>query len=192
MRKGSFFKEILKRSLFTLIVPLFTIIFIYIQADNVIKEQILLYHESVLNQFLELVDVKMEKAEQTIYEVAFKDDIMSYNSKTEERLAYQRLQILKYLRERVDEEIKDFFVYYKRDDRIISGVNGTLTSDIYQVLYFPNISELEFERVLSEDSAKPILRIMTNDEGENTLYMAMRSRTSKNSNKDYVVVMVFK
>lgn len=192
MRKGSFFKEILKRSLFTMIVPLFTIIFISIQAGSVVKEQILLYHESVLNQFFELMDVNIDRAVQTIYAVAFKDDIKSYTLKAEERLAYQRLQLIEYLRGMVDEEVEDLFVYYKRDNRIISGVNGTQTSDMYRVLNFPDISELEFERMLSEDSVKPILCIMNNDKGEKTLYMTMKSGTSRNPNKDYVVVMVFK
>ena len=166
MRNKSFFVKFFKDILLTLVVPLITIFFLYLQAEGLIKEQILNSNQNILSHFFELMNVEAEVLRQTSISIRNEEKCQEYAKNilmSQSKVDYQTLEIKKVLEGYMDEKYYDVFVYYPYNDKIISANNTSLKSEDYYNIYYGsdlNNYKDEFYDVLQSDSKTPVFYVM--------------------------------
>lgn len=130
----SYLYQFLKNFMLTLFVPMLTILLLYLQAEHVVKNQILVSSRNTLNQFFRLVDAAAEEMKEICITAAGDTECQSfarYSAYQEEKTAYQSYQVKQVLSNLMGSKYYDICVYYPNEDRIISGKNASLSADYY-------------------------------------------------------------
>ena len=110
MRNKSFFVKFFKDILLTLVVPLITIFFLYLQAESLIKEQILHSNQNILSRFFELMNVDAEEMKKTSISIRNEEKCQEYAKNIlvyPARIDYLTLEIKTVLEQYMDEKYYD-------------------------------------------------------------------------------------
>lgn len=194
MRKSkSYFPQILRDFLLTLIVPILAFVFLYLQAESIVKEQTLSSNKKTLNQFFELIDTTLYEMKMTGRSIADNklcEEYASFAKSGNKNFTYNIQKIIDMLNEHSREKYEDFFVYYAGNDRIISGYKGSMNVEDYRSIYYASGVAEEFYNVLNCEKKQATLYTIKGDEEKPLLCVAMRKAFSGNSTKDYVVVQI--
>jgi len=198
MRNKSFFVKFFKDILLTLVVPLITIFFLYLQAESLIKEQILHSNQNILSHFFELMNVDAEEMKKTSISIRNEEKCQEYAKNIlvyPARIDYLTLEIKTVLEQYMDEKYYDVFVYYPFNDKIISANNTSLKSEDYYNIYYG--SELnnykdEFYDVLQSDSKTPVFHVMNRSADRPFLCTSMGTYNWRDEREAFVVVLVLK
>ena len=193
MRDKSYFNIFLSGFMVTLVVPVLTILLLYLQAEHIVKEQILLSNNNTLRQFFRLIDKEAEEMKNLVIGMGNNEKCMTYAKYavySPSRTGYQAVSVRKELVDYNIEKYKDLFVYYPYEGRIVSGPNSALSTNNYWKTYFEDYEYSEFAKVLECESLQPTLYSISNDENQSLLCVAMRKHNNRDVNQDYVVVVI--
>lgn len=198
MRNKSFFVKFFKDILLTLVIPLITIFFLYLQAESLIKEQILNSNQNILSHFFELMDVDAEEMRQTGISIRNEEKCQEYAKNilaSPAKIDYLTLEIKRVLEGYMDEKYYDVFVYYPFNDKIISANNTSLKSEDYYEIYYGNTENDyvdEFYDILQCKSKTPVFYVMNRSADRPFLCASMRMYNWNNVKEEFVVVLVMR
>lgn len=192
--KGKFFLELLRSFVLLLCIPMITILVICWQANHTVKQQII---ASETKSF----QLCMEQLEEVF--AGMWDDCASLFSDTMIKLyANQRIEnglLEKDSRQRVKEILAncfkekyyDMFVYYNRNDKVISGRYSSLEASDYYTSYYADIMDKnDFLDMITTEDGK--LRCHVLNEGSQNPYLCLTFgyRNKRDSNLNYSVGVV--
>lgn len=138
--RKSFFFRFLRSYLIVLLIPFTTILIMYNNAQKTIHEEILNSNANQMNQFVNILDMKLDNMtektlqilnsglirKQALYQATFSD----INS------GYGIYETMKYLEDFPQEDFSDVFVYFNQQNRIISARKSSLESNAYYDTYY--------------------------------------------------------
>lgn len=195
--KKSYFYKFFLNFVLMLIVPLLTIVFIFWQADYVVRNQIFDSASKSLKRYSELFDTTMEDIYNTCMTIFGREECgfyLTYALEDSSRKYIQSYKITDMLKSMSNDKYFDIFAYFHYDDKVISGTKSTLNSDYYYNVYYDQYGEenfkQEFMEVLLCDSKRPTWYVM-NSQGEAPfLCAAMRVNKFGKPNSDYTICIV--
>lgn len=197
MRKSkSYFPKILRDFLITLIVPILALVLLYFQAENIVKEQIMLSNQNTLSQFFELIDTTLSEMEKKGYWITVNkvcQEYASYAAKGDEHMTYKVQEVIDVLDELINEgeKYEDLFIYYPGNGRVISGINGCLSVEDYASIFYGGENNSEaFWKITECEKRSATLYVMESKKGDPLLCVVMRKDYTRNPAKDFVVVQV--
>lgn len=195
-KANSYFVELLKKFTLILCIPLIAMLILFWRADKILKEQVLDSATKSLNLYSEQMDIILESVQSTCRTIFTNEKVNKYYTKTIG--SYQHInqitEISQFLDTLIDEKICDVFVYFYADDRIVSGVNGSLEAQYYYQAYFTAERTLAFEDefmdVVKYDSGNFTCHVMNSMGEKPYLCMTMGTRNSRNPKQNYTVCVV--
>ena len=197
--KKSFFYEIFMNFILLLCVPLVTILVIFVQADKTVKTQVLESASKTFTLYYEQMNEVMVDMRNTCTTIYANEKCQLYskesigNSGMEDMLNYDIYQILQNLRKL---EYYDIFVYYYRNNKIVSGVYTTLTAENYYDSYYGKVGQegyrAEFLEVIKTDAKRPTCNVIKNINGDKYLCMTLGVRNNKFPDSNYTICIVMK
>ena len=194
--RKSYFYRFLMSFMLTLFVPLLSILFIYLQAEQTIKNQILVSNERELRQFFRIVNSVTQEMRDTCLSTTFSKECSIYayySNYNPQKATYQILTVKDLLNNITKEEYSDIFVYFPTEDRIISGPNASLKSDYYYDTYYSAAGtdfRQEFDGVLECSSVRPTFFVMNSGSEKPYLCVAMKQLNYNEPELDFVAVVV--
>lgn len=204
-KKGrkSYFYKFLMNFMLVLIVPVVTIIFIYLQAERTVKEQILISSSNTLTQFFQVLETIVDEMESVCISVGSSEECQYYSMYTErqpEKTVYQSYLLKKMLNSFQKERYYDIFVYFPETDKIVSNNYASMTSEYYYQTYYGSLFEeegegflAEFQAVIKCDSKNPALYTMNRKNTEELyLCVAVNYKNYLTNNQNYVVAVILK
>lgn len=195
-KKGnSWFYQFLLYFMLTLCVPLLSIIFVYFYAEGTVRQQILVSTQSNLNQFFSITNSITGEMSDICISIAHSNECVNYSTYANydsKRAHYQIVKVKDMLYKFLRDNYHDVFVYFPTQNRIISGINASLNTDIYYDTYYSGIDSNvreEFYKMLECDSPKPKFFSLNQGSEDSYLCVAMRRPDYQNPELSYVVVV---
>ncbi len=192
-RSKSFYYKVLRNFLLLLLVPTLTIVVLYMQTEKLVKEQILLSSHNTLNQFFRSADLALEEMETLNINIAFNPEFSTYAMYSvyyEKKMPYQLYTLQNELKNMPVSKYKDVFIYYPHDNRVVSAINGSVSTDYYFKAYYEKNNENQreqFQKILNCTSKTPKLYAMNSSDGKVYLVVAMLKEHYSDVRQDYVV-----
>lgn len=138
-KRKSYFLRFLCSYLIVLLIPFTAIIILYSNAQKIIHEEILTSNANHLNQFVNILDMKLgnmvEKNSQILTSGAIRKQI-TLSSATKNSTGFEIYETKKYLEDFSQDDFSDVFVYFRKSDRIISAEKSCFTSKDYYDTYY--------------------------------------------------------
>ncbi len=122
-----------------LVVPMLTILLVFFQSKNIVREMILSSSRNTLNQFFKRVDAVLKDAEEICLSVGNRQECRLYASYAitqPEKTAYKAWAIKNLIEGYKGEAYYDIFAYYPGNDKIVSGMNASLSADDYCEIFY--------------------------------------------------------
>lgn len=195
MKKKSYFQVFFLNFILMLIIPLLTIILIFLKADHIVRNQILNYASGSLERYAELFDVSIKEMSSTCLSIFVRDECRNYYAHSMDDSTDKYIQSYKIndmLESMSSEMYYDLFVYFSIDDKVISAKRTTLKSQRYYEVYYDDGMEghlQEFKNVLNCTSRKPAMYVL-NSQGETPyLCVAMNAQGAAKMNFTICVVL---
>ncbi|MBR3761729.1 MAG: helix-turn-helix domain-containing protein [Lachnospiraceae bacterium] len=196
--KRSFFIELLISFLLLLCIPIITILLILWQSNKVVKEQIMDIENKNLSLYVEQLEEVMEEMKEICSTVFATEECRLYaansanNTKLDKEL---RAKIHNLLENQLDSKYYDVFIWYNRNNKVISGKAVVMDIANYYATYYSNyIIEDEatdtFLSILKTDTKGLVCHIINNGEDKQFLCMTMGKHESRNPLADYTVCIV--
>ena len=192
----SYFYKCFKSSIIILIVPLLTTLLIFLQAQSIVKEQILTASNNTLNQFFKRIDAVVKESQEiciTMGNNSVSRLYATYAASQPERTGYQGWELYNQLSNYYGEKYFDIFIYYPSIDQIVSGAYASMKADAYYDTFYKtegNDYKEEFREILNCTSGKPVLCSMNSSSLDSYLCVAMRQSNYGDEKYNYVVVTV--
>lgn len=180
----------------TLFVPAMTILFLYMKAEQTVKNQILLSDHKTLNQFFRLLDATAEEMREVSIQIAANAEVQTYAMYSvyqPEKSTYQSWEVQRELKNFDRSKFSDLFVYFPLKDRVISSTRASITADYYfDTYYLQKNSDFreEYYQILNCDSRRPSFYAMNRGSRNAYLCAAMKQFNYKDPSLSYVVVVV--
>lgn len=195
MRSKSFFNKVLFYFGLILILPVCTILYLYLYADFMVKERIEISNHNMLNQFSRDMDIILEKMHASAVSMTLNDECQKYAMYATKgnHMGYQSYATKESLEAVNEEGYLDVFVYFPSVDRVVSWNNTSLSKEDYFSLYFDNDGEQfekDLERILSCESKRPRLYSLSSDNDVPLLCMTVRRHYILDSKQDYIAVVI--
>lgn len=194
-RSKSYYKKFFSNFLIVLLVPMLTIVMIFLTAQSIVKEQIVMASKNTLNQFFRNVDNILAEGQEICVTIANDSKCsllvpsVSADFKRRTYVGYEIQQMLGNFR---SEKYADIFVYFPGVDYVISGVHAAGTLEFYQEAYYDNkdISYEELQTVVEYPKGKPVIMNVNGKQEGSYLCITMKQNQSKNEYYNYVVVIM--
>lgn len=194
-QKKSYYSNVFTGLLLVLLVPILTIITMFLQAKTKVEEQILIMNRNTLNQSLNHVDEVMKSAADTVKSIAFSSQYSSLSHRfiaEPDKHAYLAWALEQQLSDYVNEKYFDVFVYYPGNNYVISAANSFARLEHYYGYLYADIGDIwdEFYQVVNSPAKQPVVYSI-NGKGENSYQcVSLRMGHRTNENMDYVVTVV--
>ena len=200
----SYFKDILVKLILMLCIPLLSIGLIYWRADRTVKEQLQVSATKTLKLYSEQMDKVFDEVRNACVTAFGSSMCRSYytaleGSSMQVNMAREISQLLRTLSQ---ECFYDIFVYFNHNDKILSGVRGTLKAEYYYETYYAAASsstyyseknnpdfEDEFMNIIKADSGKLTCHVMNSQGEESLLCVTMANRINNVLNYTICVVL---
>lgn len=194
----SYLYQFLRDFMLTLFVPVITILLLYLQAEHVVKNQILVSSQNTLNQFFRLVDAAAEEMKEICITTAGDTECQNfarYSAYQEEKTAWQSYQVKQMLSNLMGGKYYDIMVYYPNEDRIISGKNASLNAGCYFETYYEKGEASleyyeEFQTLLNCESKRPSFFSLNSNAENSFLCVAMKQFNYRDPRLNYVVILI--
>lgn len=196
MNSKSYFYKFLRDFLLVLVIPIVTMVLLYMQAEQVVEEQILLSSQNTLNQFFKRMDVTAEEMRQTGFSIWNSTECEEYSKSMQcstGNVNYQTVEVKNLLESMLDEKYEDIFVYYPHIDRIVSGKNSSLLASEYYDVYYAGGDydyQAEFFELLDCKYKRPTFCTMNTKGSEPYLCVVMKKIDGSDSKRDFTIVLV--
>lgn len=135
----SFFKRILFGYLAILIVPACTSVITYYTSSRIIKHEISIANNAILNYGLKEMDMQFANGKQIINKIQFSSELLGCLLKetgSREFDAYAEFQLRKYMNTYSEDYIADIMVYFSQSDRVVSATLTSQESSPYYDIYY--------------------------------------------------------
>lgn len=168
-KKKNIFSSWLMSYMLILLVPILITGFVYVQAINVIEDEINKAHAASLRQLSEVIDDRLRDVEKLSLQVAWNDinkEIM-YIKKDEINPSdtIKMVNLMKHftIYKAAYGSINDFYVYYKQGDFILNSM-GKYSTDLFYGFYHKNqgISYNDWMKIISSRNVKTYLPLVPN------------------------------
>lgn len=194
-KKRSFYYSIRLSLLLVILIPVLTIGLVFSVAQHVVKEQISLSSENLLEQFFLRVDDIVKESRNLCMTLTQSEECRNYATYAAiapEKITYQSVRVQKTLNEYLGEKYHDIFIYYPYTDRVVSGKNASNSlNDYYDIYYGGNEACRErFVEVTRPKSKKALLNTINISQEDSYLCVTMKNNSNSDV-YDYVVVVVF-
>lgn len=195
-KENNWFHQFLLYFMLTLCVPLLSIIFVYSQAEGTVRREILVSTQSNLNQFFSMTNSITEEMGDICISIAHSNECVNYSAYANydsKKAHYQIVNVKDMLNKFLRDSYQDVFVYFPTQDRIISGMNASLNTDLYYDTYYSGIDDgvqEEFYKMLECDSSKPKFFSLNQSSEKSYLCVAMKRPDYQNPELSYVVVVM--
>lgn len=140
LTRKSFFFRFLRSYLIVLLIPFTTILIMYNNAQKTIHEEILNSNANHMNQFVNIMDMKLdnmaEKTLQILSSGLIRKQALYQGLISDISSGYGIYETMKYLEDFPQEDFSDVFVYFNRHNRIISAGKSSLDSKAYYDTYY--------------------------------------------------------
>lgn len=192
MKNSKLFLKILITLLTAMLIPFISILSMFFITEKASKDLSLRSGERVLSQFFAVVDNTLLNTSNTALKIAGNKQCERYSYfaiSQPDQNAYQAIEVYNTLREEMGNNYYDIFVYYAKDDRIISGANGSADADIYLQSHYAmgEYAREDFACVLNMETYRPHIFRM-----EKYLCVGTRVPFIGNRQREYTVVIVLK
>lgn len=195
IRSKSYYKKFFSSYLIVLLVPMITIFLMFITAQSIVREQIVMSSKNTLNQFFRNVDNVLAEGREICVTIANDNKCsifipsVSADYKRKTYLSYEIQQVLGGYR---SEKYADIFVYFPSEDYVISGINAAGSLGFYFETYYEDkgISYEELQATVAYPKGKPVIKSMNGEKEGSYLCITMKQSHSKNEKYNYVVVIV--
>jgi len=185
-----------------LAVALLIMVLLYSQSLKLVKEQIQISSQNTLQQFFYRIDEIVKETYEICVTIGNNKKCMQYPRHAEQKpdkTTFEIWEIVNNVLNKYEgEKYHDVFVYFPMDDRIVSGVNGSLKLNQYYDVFYKESNEDDdgsrrdkFEELVKCTSGIPMLYSMGDDGANSYLCMAMKKYKSKEEKNNYTVVVVF-
>ncbi len=194
-KSKSFFHKVLGYFGLILVVPVCTILLLYFQAEQTVKNQIQISGRNTLNQFFRAVDIALDEMQDIAWAVVLDEACQQYAMNSvydRNRLSYQSYETQKSLKSLVAERYQDVFAYFPNADRVVSRKNASVSAEYYYNIYFDKNNEAQraqFENIIHCDSKQPKLYVLDGDVGNTMLCMAVL-RQHRDVRQNYVAAVI--
>ena len=195
MKKGSLFSKIAFTLVTAVLIPFVVVFGLLFYTEWSTKELIYQSSNRVLTQFLFVVDNTILEASDTALSIGINKQCQVYSQYAAfqpEKTSYQTLVVRDELAERNNVKYYDIFVYYPKDDRVISSVNGSALADDYFAANYAQsgYTREDFKNILQMQISRPhVLKIQGQ---QDYLCIGMRQTFRGNEDRDFVVVLVMR
>ena len=194
-RSKSYYKKFFSNFLIVLLVPMLTIVLIFLTAQSIVKEQIVMASKNTLNQFFRNIDNILAEGQEICVTIANDSKcslfVPSVSADFEKRTypAYEIQQMLGNFR---SEKYADIFVYFPGVDYVVSGVHAAGTLEFYHKAHYDNkdISYEELQAVVEYPKGRPVITNVNGKQEDSYLCITMKQNHSKNEYYNYVVVIM--
>ncbi len=184
-KSKSFFHKVLGYFSVILVVPVCTILLLYMQAEKTVKEQIQISGRNTLNQFASTMDIALEEMEELTSQLVFNENIQQYAMYAvyyPNRSYYQLHTTVRTLEYFDAARYEGIIVYYPYPDLVASAKFRPDEKNIQQ--------KAEFDVIKACDSLKPKLYVLSNDTGKKMLCTAMMRSKVGDSRQNYVAAVM--
>ena len=196
-KSKSYYKKFFSSFLIVLLVPMITIVLVFITAQSIMKEQIVIASKNTLNQFFRNIDNVLAEGQEICVTIANDSKCnvfiptVSADFRRKTYLAYEIQQMLGGYR---SEKYEDIFVYFPSEDYVISGINAAGTLEFYHETFYDSkgISYEEILATVEYPKGKPVIKSINGKQEGSYLCITMKRNYSKNEKYNYVVVMVLR
>ena len=195
MKKGSLFSKIAFTLITAVLIPFVVVFGLLFYTEWSTNELLNQRSNRVLTQFLFVVDKTMLEASDTARSLGNNRQCQTYSQYAvyqPEKAAYQTLVVKDELTERNNVKYYDIFVYYPKDDRVISSTNGSALADEYFAANYATkgYNREDFRNVLEMEMSRP--HVFKMEGQEDYLCVGMRQTFRNNSERNFVVVLVIR
>ena len=192
MKSSKLFINILITLLTAMLIPFFSIFSMFFLSEKMTQDLAIRSGERVLSQFFAVVDNTLLETSNTALRIAGNRLCQEYSYNAlfqQEKTKHQVLEVCNELRGEITTQYYDVFVYYPQDDRIASGVNGSVDADIYLASYYTSgaYAREDFDSILNMEVYRPHIFRM-----QEYLCVGMRAPVIGKSQRDFMIVMVLK
>ena len=194
-KRKSFYYSIRQSLLLVISIPILTIGLVFMVAQHMVKEQISLSSEKLLEQFFLRVDDIVEGSRNLCVTLSQDEECRNYATYAAlapEKTTYQSLRVQGILNEYLGEKYHDIFIYYPYSDRVVSGKNASNSlEDYYDIYYGGNEAYKEKFFEIAKSKSKKVL-LNTIDVSQESSYLCVTMKNKSNSEVyEYVIVVVF-
>ncbi len=194
--KKSFLEELIQKLVLTLCVPFVATILIFWQANQILKEEIMLSSEKSLEIFSSQMDeITRTSKDVCTYLLQEPDsvDLLKTYLRTPSREHSLRLQICSLLEGLRRKEFYEIFVYLYENDRIISSNFGSQGArDHWAAYYEPNgISYEDFQKIICCENSMFTSRRMKTDGEQSYLCVTTGIRNKARPELNYTIGIVY-
>lgn len=195
MKKGSLVSKIAFTLVTAVLIPFMVVFGMLFYTEWSTRELIYQSSNRVLTQFLFVVDNTMLEASDMALSIGNNKQCQAYSQYAvyqPEKAAHQTLAVKDELTERNNVKYHDIFVYYPKDDRVISSVNGSVTADDYLAANYAwgDYRREDFANILQMETVRPhVFKISGQQE---YLCVGMRQNFRGNEDRDFIVVLVMR
>ena len=195
MKKGTLFFRITFTLITAVLIPFVVVFGLLFYTEW--STQALLHQSSnrVLTQFLFVVDNTMLEASDTALNIGNNKQCRAYSQSAvyqPEKISYQTLVVRDELVERNNVKYYDIFVYYPKNEQVISSMNGTADVDTYLAANYAwdDYQREDFQNILDMETTRPHVFKITGQ--QEYLCVGMRQTFRGSSERDFIVVLVIR
>lgn len=195
--KKSFFNNIFCNFILLLCVPLVSILLIFNRADKIVKEQVMVSASKNLDLYYAQIEDVMEEMRTTCLTILSNSDCELYSLESmfnSGQSANKKLKIYEYLKNLINSQYHDVFIYYYRDNSCISGKYTSLTAERYYDAYYGEIGKAdykdEFLSILKSDTKRPTCHVIRDYTGKSYLCMTIGVRNNREPLSNYTICVV--
>lgn len=178
----------------TLIIPTVIIFLMNLVTISVIKEQIVIAGEKTLTQFFNLMDEKIGKITEAMYEIVDDDEVQQYarlNAKDSRRYAFMRVGLLQKLSE---SELHKVLLWFEYDNCFLSVSEGYLEAEeIYRFYYSGEDMGVlrEIQNAVNDSTILPTFHLLQSCETEeDCLLISLKQHDTSNKDMNFVVIVL--
>ena len=194
-KNKSYFREIFRKFMIVLLVPMITILLVFGATKVTVEEQIKISSSNTLHQFFRCVDEVFCEAKNLTLSIIASNDFQSYSRLIVgkgEKISYYVWKVNQYLAENMNEKYHDIICYYPESEYVVSGINAAKKWDSYYESFYQKEeidSKEVFKEILECNVKKPTVYSLQGENGASYQCIAMRYSTG-NIKYDFVVVLV--
>lgn len=126
-----------------LCVPIITIILINIKSQNIIEKNVMQSNQKVMSWAFDVIDQTVMEMKNNCLTLGVQNALKQYsaNQSAGENVGYQRYKIAELLKNYLNDNYHDIFVYFPQDDYIVSSRNSSMISTTYYKTYYSDTTK---------------------------------------------------
>ncbi|HWT75946.1 MAG TPA: AraC family transcriptional regulator [Mobilitalea sp.] len=188
----SFFMRILLGYFAILIVPAITGIISYYTSSRIVRNEISVSNNALLDYGLQEIDLQLANSNEAIYDILYSPELSNcvFNELSSTKYdAYSELKLHKYLESLKESYIADIMVFFNISDRIVSSSLASLDSKTYFDSYYKTKGGESYQKWASIFYKNPCVTTTHKQENLPTLSIVQKYPQNQIKSKATIVIV---